>query len=154
MNQPLSEYMDLHEIFLVFGLEWIGISFVLSLAAGWPALAKQFRARQPLQGERYRFVFSTMGAPRRLFAPCNYLSVTVNASGFSLSTWFIYRLFHPPLFIPWQTVASIETKPSLFSTTTDIRIRGQWSVISLRGKTGERVSKAYADRMNVGSTSS
>ena len=144
MHQPLPpEFMHPQWFFPLFALMWAGISVLLAVLGGWSSLAAKFRARQRIEGERFRFVSGSMGA--RVF-PVSYgscLFVTVNEMGFRLSILFPFRLFSPPLFIPWVEVASVETKRFLFISRAIIRLHGNWPAVSVGGGAGERILEAY-----------
>lgn len=144
MNQlPSPELLETQWNFLSVILMIVAISFVLGVNGGWASLAKKFRARDAVRGERFRFVSGQMGAS---FMPVwyrNCLSVTVNEAGFGLSIFFLSRLFSPPLFIPWGDVESVTTKQTFLSSSTAIRIRGHWPTITLRGKAGEHIKRHH-----------
>jgi len=125
---------------------WLGVSGVLALVSGWSGLATHFRAEDSVQGERFRFASGSMGV--RLF-PVHYgncLFVTVNENGFGLAILFLFRMFSPPLFIPWSAIASIEPKRFLLFGYTLVHLREQWPTISLRGSAGREVAQVYARR--------
>jgi hypothetical protein len=133
--------------YLISVLVWLGICALVSVTAGWSRLARDYRARRRVQGERLRFVSGAMGCENRL--PVRYnncLSVAVNEAGFGLSVSFLFRLCSPPLFIPWSAVKSIETKIFLSRRCALIRLHGQPVTIALNGRAGERVLSAYAGR--------
>jgi hypothetical protein len=138
------EFMQPQWFFPLFALMWAAISALLAKFGGWSSLATQFRAEHPLQGERFRFVSGSLGG--RIF-PVNYggcLFVTVNDEGFGLAIFFLFRLFSPPLFIPWRGVESVESKRFLLSRYSVVRLRDHWSTISVRGAAGQRIQQAYA----------
>jgi hypothetical protein len=133
---PLPEYMQPYWFFPLFALLWTGISVVLSMLGGWARLAESFRAAGPVEGERFRFVSGSMGAASLPVSYGNCLFVTVNDAGFGLSILFPFRLFSPPLFIPWSAVESVETRRVLFTTRVVVRLRAHWPVLSVRGSAG------------------
>lgn len=123
---------------------WFGITALLSLTGGWPSLATHFRATQPANGDLFRFVSGSMGAKRFPVSYGGCLFVAVNSIGFHLSIFFPFRFQTPPLFIPWSQVESVEQKRFLFIRRTVIRVRGQWPIISIRGRAGQSIEEAYA----------
>ena len=145
MNQPIPEFMQPQWFFPMFALMWIGIGTLLSVSSGWFSLSEQFRAEQmPTMGERFNFVSGSMG--QRLF-PVSYggcLFVAVNEEGFGLSIFFPFRIFSPPMFIPWYEVESVESKRFMFFNYAVVRLRNRWVTISIRGKAGERIRNVYA----------
>ncbi len=123
---------------------WVCIAVLLATLGGWAGLAQWYRAVQPLEGQRFRFVSGSMGASAFPVSYGGCLFVTVGEAGFGLSVLFLFRLFSPPLFIPWSAVESVQEKRFLFSRYTAIRLRGRWPTISFRGAAGEEISRVYA----------
>jgi hypothetical protein len=90
------------------------------------------------------------------FFPVSYrgcLFVTVSASGFRLSIFFPFRFQSPPLFVPWARVDSVTEKRMLyFFRYVVIVIKDHWPLISLPGKAGNSVHRAFlafsAERSN------
>lgn len=141
---PPPELLEPHWFFPAFALLWLGMSALLAVLGGWASLAGQFRSGRASEGERFRFVSGSMGAP---LLPVSYgrsLFVTVGDEGIGISVLFLFRFLSPPLFIPWRAVESVEAKRSLFSHYTAIRLRGQWPTISIRGNVGERIRQEYS----------
>lgn len=136
--------MDIEPWF--FALMWIGTSALLSVASGWARLARSFRATSPADGDRFWFVSGSMGA--RGF-PVSYggcLFVAVNRTGFRLSILLPFRLFSPPLFVPWANVESAEIRRFLFVRRAIIRVAGGGPTIALRGRAGDCIAEAWALR--------
>jgi hypothetical protein len=75
----------------------------------------------------------------------NCLFLTVNEMGFRLSILFVFRLLSPPLFIPWQAVASVESKRFLFIPYTVVRLQRGWPTITFRGAAGRAVQDAFVN---------
>jgi hypothetical protein len=124
-------------------LFWAGICGLLALLGGWAGLATYYRADGPVEGERFRFVSGSMGIR---FLPVSYgscLFVAVNEAGFRLSIFFPFRIMSPPLFIPWKSVASVESTRFLFFPYTVVHLRDQWPRISIRGNAGREIEQAY-----------
>jgi hypothetical protein len=42
-----------------------------------------------------------------------FLTVGVNKMGLHLSVWFLFRIGHPPLFVPWRDITMTERKKFL-----------------------------------------
>jgi hypothetical protein len=83
---------------LLFVGIWILVSLLLSLVGGWAQLSHDFRARDEPRGTRWRFQSAT------LRFGCSYNSVltfAVDPTGLWLSVFPLFRVGHPPLFIPW-----------------------------------------------------
>jgi len=118
---------------------WIVIMLLLSLLSGWRSLAGQFRASTPPDGDRFRFTSGSIGF---WFFPVSYsncLTVTVGHGGIHLAMFLPFRLFHPPLFIPWAMIETAVGKRFLFYRYTRIRIRGHWPRLTIHGRAGCRI---------------
>ena len=143
----MHQFVESQWFFLVFAVMWVAISALLSAMGGWSSLATQFRANEPTLGERFRFA---SGSLRGRLLPVSYgscLFIAVNEAGFGLSIFFPFRLFSPPLFIPWNEVASVEPRRVFFVTSTVVHLRNHGSTISVRGSAGRRIQEQYAHRV-------
>jgi len=145
LHQPPPPWLlEPQWFFPFFALFWAGITGLLAILGGWASLATYFRAEGRVEGERFRFVSGSMGIR---FLPVSYgncLFVTVNEAGFRLSIFFPFRILSPPLFIPWKSVASVESKRLLFFRYTVVHLRDQWPRISIRGNAGRQIEQGYA----------
>ena len=101
---------------LVMMLAFAGVAIVWgSWTAGgaWRALAGRYPVpgRPFTRDERFRFVsLRTMDG---LLGGANYRNcaeVELNERGLNLSMWAPFRLFHPPMLIPWEAVKKWERK--------------------------------------------
>ena len=130
--------------FPMFVLMWVSICALLSMLGGWTSLAGEFRATQRTDGQRFRFVSGSMGAPMFPVSYGGCLFVTVNEAGFGLSILFPFRPLSPPLFIPWTEVVSAETKRFFFVSRAVVRLHEHWPAISIRGAAGKSIVDAFA----------
>jgi len=92
---------------LLFVAIWTFVLWIASRASGWRRMAQRFGGPGPFAsvGERVRFASAQIGW-------ANYggaLDLRVSASGVYLATVWVFRPFHPPLFVPW---AEIEVQPT------------------------------------------
>jgi hypothetical protein len=90
--------------FLGFIVLWATISYLLSIIGGWAKLAEDYRS-EPLM-ERQRWTFQS-AAMRFAASYNNVLTVGVSDAGLSLSIFFLFRLGHPPLLIPWSDIRKV-----------------------------------------------
>ena len=142
-HRPLPPFMTPLLFIPVFVAFWAAITALLAFAGGWATLAEQFPAAHSSGGERFR---SVSGSIRGKGIPVNYrscLTVTVDEAGFLLSIFFPFRLFSPPLFVPWSAVAAVETKRILFGRTTRFRLRDIGTVLSIQGRAGDAMRLAH-----------
>jgi hypothetical protein len=95
---------------------WCLVCLLISMLSGWRLLAGVYRRSEPVVGNRWRFQSAAMQRFRLM--PSNYggcLTVIVNEDGIEVSVMWLFRIGHPPLFIPWSDVsASEETKLFVF----------------------------------------
>jgi len=82
---------------------WIIFSFLVSYMSGWRQLAKAYRANQPFSGNRFR----PWAASMRWGVNYNGLiTLCANPHGLFISTSFLFRAGHPPLFVPWADIST------------------------------------------------
>ena len=93
-------------IFLVcFALFYAWCSALFAANAGWPALARRFRARLPMNGTSFEDqLFSINGST--LMGRATRL--TVGPEGLLLTPRFAHRIGAPPLLIPWKDVRALD----------------------------------------------
>lgn len=87
---------------LSFAAIWLFVTWIASWASGWRRMAQRFGNPGPLAsvGEQVRFASAQIGWANYSGA----LDLRVSASGVCLATMWIFRPFHPPLFIPWNEI--------------------------------------------------
>lgn len=92
---------------------FIGVSYLLSAMGGWSTLANDYRTDAPFAGALLRMRSGQLGMVN--YGAC--LNLGSSAEGLYLSTMFLFRLGHPPLFIPWSDVEHHDTKRWFFKVT-------------------------------------
>jgi hypothetical protein len=145
MPLPSPTILNPHLFFSLFGLMWFSIGGLLSYLSGWRSLAGRFRATQPADGERFRFVSGSVGASTLL--PVSYhscLFFNVGNNGFLVSVFFPFRFLTPPLFIPWAQVDSVKEQRLWFRRHAVVRIRGFSTKIIVPGRAGQCIINVYA----------
>lgn len=131
---------------LFFIVAWLGTCALLSLMGGWSRLASEFRARADARGESFRFASMSLGTGLFPARYRNALTVTVGPAGIGLSVNFLFRLLHPPLFIPWPAVESARAERSLFVSGTAVYLRGFDKRLFFRGRAGRKILEAFIAR--------
>jgi len=101
--------------FVVF---WCGISLLISFMSGWRELSRIYPATVSPEGKRFWFQSASM---RRGTNYGNCLIVWVNPNGIYLSVLFLFRIGHPPLFIPWPDVSMRERVFLFFFKQVELR---------------------------------
>lgn len=82
----------------VAGTFWVSMHFAAWLT-GWSELAARYRTDVPFEGETWRF----QSAQTRYMSHYNgCLTYGANLQGLYVSTWFVFRVAHPALLIPWH----------------------------------------------------
>jgi hypothetical protein len=128
---------------VLFAGMWIGLSFLLSRMSGWHELAERYRAAAEPAGERLIWNSAQVGAVS--FRSC--LNMNLSSSGFYMSPSLMFRLFMPPLLIPWSDVRFEGFKPFFFLELSCYRLGGpDGPVLFLWRKTGERFRPYLADQ--------
>lgn len=128
---------------LVFVAVSVLVGSALAGAGGWRAMADRYpgdRASAP-PDESYRFASArTAGGLLGTAAYNSCVTVGLGAGGISLELWAPFRLFHPPIFIPWEAIERLRVVPLARGSATQIRVRDGGS-LTLSG----RVAAAIAD---------
>jgi hypothetical protein len=80
---------------------WAFISLMLSFIGGWRSLAKAYPYHGQSTGTllRFRSAAFRFGTSYR-----NCVTFGVSPAGLYIEPFFLFRLFHPPMFIPWHDV--------------------------------------------------
>jgi hypothetical protein len=79
---------------------WVGIVMLMSLIGGWRRLARLYRAERPAGGNATPYVTGMIGMARYK----RLLTVTTNENGMFIEIRWIFRIGHPPLFLPWRDI--------------------------------------------------
>jgi hypothetical protein len=94
-------------LFFLIPLSFFGMFFLISQISGWSRLAQRFSATEPFSGEIWR------GQSARFRFYCGYnncLTVGATQEALYLSVMIPFRIFHPPLLIPWQEIEAEKGK--------------------------------------------
>jgi hypothetical protein len=106
----ISPFVIIAGAVVFFVLIWTFVIFMLSAASGWRRLAKTFRARGPVQGDR----FTWQSGRFRLVNYNRILNITVCREGLLLSVIKLFSPLHPELFIPWEAVRNVSLTSIFF----------------------------------------
>lgn len=77
------------------------VFFLIGRISGWATLANVYRATWEFLGPTWKF---QSGQLRWRMGYNNCLTLGANESGLYLSVFFLFRIGHPPLFIPWEDI--------------------------------------------------
>ena len=88
-------------------IAWIMMFHLTSHGGGWATLAEQYRASETFTGDRWTFESARM---RWLIGYNHCLTIGADPRGLYLSMYFLFRIAHPSLFIPWRDVSFVSRK--------------------------------------------
>jgi hypothetical protein len=86
---------------VLFGSLWTGIVYFMARFGGWKRLAERYAANAPPVGG------TVMRGATGMVGFTNYkrvLTIIVIRDGLYIETSRIFRMFHPPIFIPWHEI--------------------------------------------------
>lgn len=95
-------------VVVLYALFWCGLMVMIGRGTGWIALGQRYHIKSKFEGKCWRFQHAQF---RWGMNYSGALTVGANAEGLYVSTWPIFRLGHPSLFIPWSETR-IEMKHS------------------------------------------
>ena len=101
---PPQQPTDFPLSFLIgLPIMWALVSGIISFVGGWAALAGRYRTELPPPPNLRRF---RSGSFAFLTNYNNVLSIGHSDTGLYLGIFVLFRLFHPPLLIPWHDIRS------------------------------------------------
>ena len=112
MSQPNQFLRVLLEVAYV----WITISFLLSIIGGWFSLSRRYKSPRTYYEDRYSF---QSAAFRYVVSYNRCLTIGGDEQGLHMSVMLPFRLFHPPIYIPWNDITKGKRESRLFG----IRLR-------------------------------
>ena len=83
---------------------WLGVVALIATAGGWRDLARDYPAHGEPAPETVRFTGVSLmfgSGPISLGSYRNAVTITIDATGFGLTTMMLFRFRHPPIAIPW-----------------------------------------------------
>jgi hypothetical protein len=86
---------------------WFGGIYLIALLSGWLRLAQRYRCEQGFGGDWWRFQSCAM---RWGTAYRGILTLGANAEGLYLEVPYVFRVGHPPLFVPWSEITVSERR--------------------------------------------
>lgn len=116
----------------------------LSRIDGWHALSQRFLAPEDRSGDVFRLVSMAMGPKAFPLSYRNTAKVVVGATGFSLRMMLLVRMFHPPLWLPWSAIESVEYQQARLSRQAAIHIRGHHKALVIHGMAATAIANAHA----------
>lgn len=104
--------MELWQVLGLFGLGVVAMLFFGSFASGWHRLAQHYPREYRFSGEWILMPDFDGNEDAGLVLDFNgqeneNIDLGVDGRGLHLSMQLPFRLFHPPIFVPWSEVSSI-----------------------------------------------
>lgn len=94
---------DIIAVFFLMAVLWPSVIVAISFVTGWRDLARHYRYKgQPLQKKAY---MQSASMRTRWMGYHNCLTVGKGPEGLYIGVFFLFRLAHPPLFVPWQDIS-------------------------------------------------
>jgi len=111
------------------------VSYLISFIGGWRQLSMVYPRKNLPVGRR--FSWQTMKLGFSNYGSC--ITIHSSAEGLDLSVMFIFRVGHPPLFIPWSEFQEARARRFLWYKYVEIDI-GSPKLVTLKFS-----EKAYLD---------
>ncbi len=89
---------------------WVFVLFIISLVGGWARLATCYRAPGPFEGPQWHLQSGHLSLTRYK----GVLTFGADREGLYLATFLLFRISHPPLWIPWSEITMTESHRFLF----------------------------------------
>jgi hypothetical protein len=120
---------------VVFAGIWAGISYLMSRLSGWRSLAERYRTGGAPDGERLTWTSGQLGGVS--FRSC--LNLALGPSGLFIAPALPFRLFMPPLLVPWNEVRFEGFTRLFFFELACFRLGGEGPILALYRPTAERL---------------
>lgn len=128
---------------LFFIILWMGVCKLISATGGWKILARDYRANSLFSGRK---LWLNSAALRRWTNYSNCVNIGVNKYGLYLSILPIFRIGHPPLFIPWTDISTEVVSRRLLLDVVKFSFAKQPEVpMILSKKLADRIFKMQQD---------
>ena len=99
-----NTFLYLSPFFFIF--LWATVLFILAHVGGWSRLAQYYQTQSKFEGEKWSFKSGRMGLTN--YSGC--LTIGANDQGLYLAVFPLFRVGHPPLFIPWYDITTSKSK--------------------------------------------
>ena len=123
---------------------WVAVTWLLSYASGWVALARLYRADRGAVGIPVRMRAARMGrGATGQFR--NVLTLWVGTEGIQLRLQWLFRINSPDLFVPWTEIAVTRGRQFFFDYIELKFLQAPDIPLRLYGESAERVCAAAAE---------
>src|SRR6266516_56545 len=112
MSPPQTNGQEFWPFFPIFFVGmWLSVSFVIS-RMGWNAFAERYSSETRPQGTAYSFQSTWFGIFLARYG--NVVRVVFTDAGVYFYAFFLFRAFHRPFLVPWESVRRVERKKVFF----------------------------------------
>ena len=98
---------------------WLTVGYLVSLLSGWQSLADRYKTDRPFSSHKKWLQSAQM---RFGVGYNNVLTAASDAEGIYLGVLVLFRMGHPPLFIPWSDIGLDEPRRFLFMKSRKFRL--------------------------------
>jgi hypothetical protein len=98
---------------------WCLAGYGVAFMGGWRQLAGRFRRASKFTGMKW---YTQSAAMRWLTHYNNVLTVGADSEGLFLVPFFLFRVGHPPLFVPWSEIIARKKKWLFFFPMVELRL--------------------------------
>lgn len=122
-----------------FVLFWTAVCYLLGWVGGWQKLAADYHHTASFLGQTYNFRNGRM----KWVNYKNVLTLGADTKGLYIAVLFLFRIGHPPLFIPWQDINTTEEKGVFGIDITNFQFLKHPSIsLKVWGSVGKQVLQA------------
>lgn len=138
----MQELMDKYPFFIIplaIG-QFLLVFYVIALISGWRLLAQRFRAQSPFLGVKWK---RQSGYMRGIGHYNNCLTIGADSSGLFIVLMIPFRMWHPPLLIPWTEIAFERKKSFFFFPVLKLRLGNSEEVpFTVSASLGKKIEAA------------
>lgn len=113
----MQTFLNQHPVWSAFAFViyfvalWTGVGFIIGLVSGWHSLAERYKTDRMFPDHKRRMRSAKM---RFSASYNNVLTLASDLEGLYLGVFVVFRVGHPPLFVPWSEIQVDEPKRYFF----------------------------------------
>ena len=113
---------------------------------GWSRLARHFRWDRPIPDQATRFGWQTIAIGQFPLTASyrNAMNIWLDDAGVYLRPPALFRMFHPPLHIGWDSIANVEPRKLLAIQSYRVSLDRDAPGITMAGQSGEAVLERWS----------
>ena len=146
----MQEWMNQYFLYILpvyFVVLWVVVTYWVSILGGWRLLAKRFRMQGTFTGEKWHMQSAHM---RYLYNYNGVLTIGADNAGLFIVPFFLFRAWHPPLFVPW-TELSVRYTTQFFFKFVELKLGREEQVpFTIRPKLAARIEAAAGPSWPLG----